>query len=276
MNEYARALEGTGHEWPPIADRGNDDDWFEDMGPFDPADLNDRSYPNLGPYPNREVVSVLRKEIKLGRPEQAIYWLSVMLQMGSGSKGHLSYIARQLWIVAAEDLFDQQIVLQAFAVNQMIGLASETDHLYQLVYRMATTPNKLHTTDGGREMDWLWGKAIGEIKRGRWRKMPSYAVDQHTYRGKILIRKDVHVDQRFNGTDFGRQSTQYLWARDGEEMGPRSDWDGGWWQHWKRVKEMFGMGLRYPLRKKGDEPDKHEDRTAQTALVDLETGERLG
>ncbi len=139
-------------------------------------------------------------------------------------------------------------MLQAYAVFQMIAVASETDHLYQLVHRMATEAQKLHSAPGGVEMDRMWGEARGQIRRGRWRKVPSYAVDQHTLRGKILLRKKVHVDQRFNGTDFGRTSTRYLWVRDGEQFGPRSEWVGGFWRAWRAVKELFGVGLRRPLR----------------------------
>jgi hypothetical protein len=248
MSEYDAALRGTEKAYPPISERGADDEWFEDLGAFDLGDLSSRVYPPLGPYDNREVVSALRKEIKLGRTEQALYWLTVMIDMGDwSSRSHRSYIARQLWIVAGEDLWDQQIVLQAKAVFDMVNVASETDHLYQLVYRM-TKAARIHDHPDGQQMDELWCKAHGEIRRGTWRKVPSYAVDQHTYRGAMLRRKGVRLDQRFNGTTFGRFATRWLWRRDRDRFGPRSELGQGFWVAWAEYKLMGGEGLQRPER----------------------------
>jgi hypothetical protein len=129
---------------------------------------------------------------------------------------------------------------------------------------MATEAAKLHTAPGGVEIDGLWGKAQGEIRRRWWRKVPSYAVDQHTYRGKILLRKGIHVDNRLNGTTFGRISTRYLFDRDGAAFGPRSEWDGRFWQAWRQVKERFGVELHRPLRRDRDEPKPDASRFSST------------
>ena len=272
----AEALSGTEFEYPPIAERGQDDEWFHDGREWDPCNLGDRSYPDLGPYPNREVISALRKEIKLGRHEQALYWLTVMLELGDGSKAHLGYIIRQLWIVSAEDLFDQGIVIQTAAVLANFGLAAETDHLYQLVYRMCDA-RKLHDTESGRRMNYLWGKAIGHLRRGDYRKIPSYAVDQHTYRGKVLIKRGYHVDQRFNGTDMGRISIAYMYLRD-KVVGPKSDWDEGFWAEFAEFKEETGMKLQKLIRDRSRPRDQQtaRDPDAGGTLFDQTTGEVLG
>lgn len=216
-----------------------EDKFFHDDRKFRPASLASKSYPDLGPYQNREVVSALRKEIKLGRLEQALYWLTVMLDLGDGSASHRSYIARQLWIVAGEDIYDQNIVLQAYAVFQMTNVCYETDHLYNLVSHMVKAP-KIHNTEDGIAMDTLWGKAQGQIRRGEFREMPSYAVDRHTYRGKSMRNK---TDERFSGTTYGRIATRYLYARDGENFGPQSQLDDDFHKKWAEIQELYGENL---------------------------------
>jgi hypothetical protein len=54
----------------------------------------------LGEYNGLEVASALRKSIKLGDGERAIYWLHVLQELGG--KPAQTTAARQLWIVAAE------------------------------------------------------------------------------------------------------------------------------------------------------------------------------
>ena len=84
-----------------------------------------RPVPPLGPYDSFEVLSAFRKSVKLDRPEEAIYWLTILLEFGG--KPAQKTAAKQLWIMAAEDVYDPQIVLRAFAVHQMAGTVQETD-----------------------------------------------------------------------------------------------------------------------------------------------------
>lgn len=222
------------------------DGWFEWNEEFERGDLTDRSYPPLGPYDNREVVSALRKSIKMARKEEAIWWLTVALECGSGSGGHLRYLARQLWIVAAEDLYDQGVVLQAFAVYQMLGVCNETDHLYVLVSMMCDA-EKIHQ-DTGAEMDRFWGEAIGRMVNGRWRQVPSYAVDRHTLRGQMMMRQKNWPDERFSGTEFGRAATRFIWGAYGE-LTPLAELTGRFWQYWRERKEAYGIGKKLRIRK---------------------------
>ena len=66
--------------------------------------------------------------------ENAIYWLNVLIT--HGGKSAQATAAKQLWIMAAEDVDDPAIVLRAFAVFQMAGRVPETDHLFFLTSRM--------------------------------------------------------------------------------------------------------------------------------------------
>jgi hypothetical protein len=65
--------------------------------------------PKLGQYDFYKVVSALRKTIKLGQKEDAIYWLHVLVTLSdSGAKT----AAKQLWIMAGEDIADEMVVLR--------------------------------------------------------------------------------------------------------------------------------------------------------------------
>lgn len=232
--------------------------WFEWNEEMERGDLTDRSYPPLGPYDNREVISALRKSTKMARKEEAIWWLTVALDCGSGTGGHLKYLARQLWIMAAEDCYDQQIVLQAFAVYQMIGVCSETDHLYVLVSMMCDA-EKMHE-DRGAEMDRLWGEAEGHMRNGRWREVPSYAVDRHTYRGKTMLHKGQRTDERFSGTTFGRLATRFIWKAYGE-LTPDGALTEKFWSWWHERKEAYGVGKSLKFRETIARQKKAEQRS---------------
>lgn len=192
--------------------------------------------PPLGPYDYMEVVSALRKTIKLNDQEQAIYWTNVMLTFGVKQKA----IAKQLWIMAAEDIDDPVVVLRAFAVFQMADVVPETDHLFFLVAQMCKA-RKWWETEDGREVDRMWSQAIGDLKREP-RPVPDYALDRHTKRGWEKRAAGEWWDDRFSGTDIGRMKTVYLFLRDGML---RADLalDEGFWKFWKARKELEATDL---------------------------------
>jgi hypothetical protein len=193
------------------------------------------SLPPIKGYDQFELVSALRKTIKLGDKEDAIYWLNVLLEGEQQKK-----VARNLWIMAAEDIDEPMIVLRAYAVFQMISKVPETDHLYFLVAAMCSAPNrdldkpwpveeqlvqltaamcdarKWWETLDGRMVDELWSKAIGDLKVPERRKpIPDVALDQHTRRGKAIARANGgQYRNELSGTDEGRAKTafQYLAA----------------------------------------------------------------
>lgn len=170
--------------------------------------------PPYGPYDAYEVTSALRKTIKLGLVEDAIYWTNVILTYGE--KAGPASIARQLWIMAAEDIDDPMIVLRAYAVAKMVTSVPETDHLFYLVAAMCRA-RKWWETEEGREVDRLWSKAIGDLKSsGRRKPIPEYALDRHTRRGWQKFRETGHFDDRFSGTTTGRAKTEFLFLRDGK------------------------------------------------------------
>ena len=204
--------------------------------------------PQLGGYELFEVISALRKTIKLADVEAAIYWATVILTFGG--KGGPRLLTRQLWIMAAEDIDDQAVVMRAFAVYQMAGTVSETDHLIYLIAQMCEA-RKWWETEEGREVDRLWIKAQGDLKDpARRREIPPFALDRHTRRGWDNQRSGVGFDDRFSGTWLGRAKTMYLFQRDGE-IGPDSrlecDRDGvlddGFRAVWRERRALQGDDL---------------------------------
>jgi replication-associated recombination protein RarA len=189
---------------------------------------------NLGQYDYYEVISALRKEIKLGREEDAIYWLNVLITCSdSGAKT----AAKQLWIMAAEDIDDELVVLRAFAVYQMAGKVSETDHLFFLAARMCHAPKWWETTTGSC-VDYLWSKAIGDLKKHP-KPIPSYALDTHTAKGSRAKNQGRAIDDRFSGTDIGRQQTKYLYDRD-SSISPDEYPDPAFYTYWELYRELLG------------------------------------
>jgi hypothetical protein len=202
--------------------------------------------PPLGPYDHFEVLSALRKSVKLADTEAAIYWLNVLLTHG-GRSGPTT-AAKQLWIMAAEDVDDPQIVLRAFAVVTMAGKVPETDHLVYLTAAMCSARKWWETADG-REVDRLWSKAIGDLKR-QPREVPTYALDRHTRRGWDRFRAGLGFDDRFSGTEIGRAKTTYLYTRDGS-LSPDAQIDDGFWPVWRERRALEGMTP--------EDPDHEED-----------------
>lgn len=195
--------------------------------------------PPLGPYPYFEVLSALRKSIKLDQPEDAIYWLNVLLEYG-GRQGSKS-AARQLWIVAAEDIDDPSIVLRAFAVFEMTGQVTETDHLFFLVAAMCGA-RKWWESPEGQLVDHWWAKAIGDLKTNP-KPIPTYALDRHTRRGWDRFRSGQGFDDRFSGTDVGRMKTLWLWTRHGR-LHPDDQVGAEFRSFWEDRRELQAMGER--------------------------------
>jgi replication-associated recombination protein RarA len=188
----------------------------------------------LGQYDFYEVISAFRKEIKLGRVEDAIYWLTVIL---THSESGAKTAAKQLWVVAAEDIDDDIVVLRAFAVYQMAGKVSETDHLYHLTAKMCRA-NKWFETAEGVSVDYLWSKATGDIKNHP-KQIPSYALDEHTSIGARAKKQGKQIDNRFSGHDYGRQQTKWMYDRDGK-ISPDEYPDPQFFVYWEQYKELLG------------------------------------
>lgn len=191
--------------------------------------------PPLGPYQYHEVISALRKTIKLADEEAAIYWVHVLMTYLPGNKAKT--IAKQLWIMAAEDIDDPMVVLRATATYQMASIVGESDHSIfltaQMCHAMALQEGKERLSveemvlqlaqvmvyarkwwehPEGRKTDWYWSKALGDLKRGLedpsvLRPIPEVALDQHTRRGHQLAKTNGGMRDELSGTEKGRMKT---------------------------------------------------------------------
>lgn len=205
----------------------------------------------LGGYDGREVLSAFRKEIVLGNDENAIYWANAILTHGGQSSQRL--LAKQCWIIAAEVVDDPVVVMRAFAVHQMAGTVSEEDHAFFLVAQMCRA-RKWWETEEGRQVDRLWSKAIGDLRDPeRRREIPEYALDRHTRRGWDVKRDKGWWDDRFSGTDLGRQKTSYMFQRDqiiDSDSRIECDRDGvaddQFWEVWHERKRLEGADYTEP------------------------------
>jgi len=197
--------------------------------------------PPISGYDQFEVVSSLRKSIKHRDVDQAIYWLQVLIENKLVRKA-----ARNLWIMAAEDIDEPMVVLRAFAVFVTANKVNETDHMLYLTQMMAAAPHHdldqpkpvedqlvelaaamcrarmWWETEEGRQVEYLRLRAIDEIngdQAGR-RKIPDYALDQHTRRGKRLAAQGHwgpvgQLRDETSGTDMGRMKTIWQFLANG-------------------------------------------------------------
>jgi replication-associated recombination protein RarA len=188
----------------------------------------------LGDYDYYEVLSAFRKEIVLGRTEDAIFWLTVLLTYSeSGAKT----AAKQLWVIASEVVDDDMCVLRAFAVYQLAGKITETDHLYHLTAKMCRSPKWFETAEGV-SVDYLWSKSLGDLKNHP-KPIPSYARDEHTSFGARAKKAGRPIDNRFSGHDFGRQQTKWMYDRD-LKVSPDEYPDPQFHIYWKQYQELLG------------------------------------
>lgn len=139
---------------------------FRDDRKFSKAWVGRRGagYPDLGPYSQTEVISALRKEIKLADVSKAIYWTYIMLEFGDES--FVRKACRQLVVMSAEDLHDDGFTLES---TEMMKRAKDGDLTHNEIYDAVARASKMEKwweTKYGRSVDFYWGKAQGEYKRG--------------------------------------------------------------------------------------------------------------
>jgi hypothetical protein len=235
------------------------------------------SLPPISGYDQFEVVSALRKTIKLGDKAAAIYWLNVLLENNLAKKA-----ARNLWIMAAEDIDEPMIVIRAFAVFMMVSKVAETDHQYYLVAAMCDAPKidpdhpksneerlvelcwgmayarKWWESDDGVEANRLWSQAIGDLKvKERRRPIPEVALDQHTRRGKALARRTGAMRDELSGTDKGQMKTLFQFLADGklDEHRRVLDSEPGFQELYELQQQLQGNRRATPVPKPDEPPN---------------------
>lgn len=139
-------------------------------------------------YKLDEVVSALQKEIRRGNELMAKYWALEM-----NESGYWRYCFRRMQVIAGEDiglanpeamilvsstfgaLLAQERIKKVFHVdNNVIGFIA--------IY-LARSPKSRHT-------DYLGGVIFKRKEKGWKPEIPTYAIDQHTQRGRDLGKSD--------------------------------------------------------------------------------------
>ncbi len=133
-----------------------------------------------------EVTSALQKEIRRGNEENAVYWSLILHDAAP------QYVWKRVLIIACEDigLAAPEVVSQVYSLACGWKMAREgTWYLSPHALTMAVMA--LCRAPKSTEVEDLQTFTMGTIKNGTVREMPSYAVDQHTARGKELGKDDT-------------------------------------------------------------------------------------
>jgi len=171
-------------------------------------------YEALG-YKQKDVVSSLIKEMRLGNIENAYYWFQVMIEAGES----YYYVALTLINFAYEDCYDDHAIMisdacwRSMMAQKQKGLEGNTPFWW--VERLCRA-TKFWETEEGREREKIWWKVYDEIKKkGAVRPIPPYACDRHSHTGWKQKNAGGNFDERFSGNRWGRVNMCAMYERDG-------------------------------------------------------------
>ena len=179
----------------------------------------------------KEYVSAWIKSLRLGRLEDAFYWLNVMAKYYDEW-----YVARRMAAFAGEDCWDQQAIVLTSALWTLVDRKAPDiwNHINFTNWYLCQCP-KFWNTDGGIEFYRMFidlEKRFKDDGEGgiEPEEVPSWAIDMHTATGREAAKNKEwdKVDQRFSGTEVGIYSRILMWKRLG-----RLDPDGGMDDYWK-------------------------------------------
>lgn len=160
---------------------------------------------DYGEYSRDEVISAFIKEMRLGDFDAASYWLNVMF---TAKETHW-YIAKRLVIFAAEDAFDPQALQIAGALASVVTARMVDENwLWQTTYWMCKARKFWECSEGRDDFERTGCAAWEALKNGYHRKIPEYAIDSHTKRGR-----EDGIDERFSGTYTGRMAMMRMYER---------------------------------------------------------------
>ena len=149
------------------------------------------------PYHPKDCVSALIKSMRLGKVEDAFYWLQVMQACESWF-----HIAVTLTNFAWEDTVDPMAVLVAdVGYRTLLATKGRNENVLFWLVECMCRATKFWETEEGRTRERLWWKVEDEIQeKGFTRPIPSWALDRHSWSGW----KTRKFDERFSGNREGR------------------------------------------------------------------------
>lgn len=167
-------------------------------------------------YDLGEVVSALQKECRRGNTRDALYWAYCFLP------NYEDYLWRRLLVIAVEDvgMGDPDALVRLRACRdtwyEMRTWKGDSFHL-----AIAQAIQVLCSSLKSRTNDYLQCAVRAELDSGREKKIPDYALDMHTKRGKALGRGTAHF--RLHGAVLNPR----LCEKDEWEDEARKAWDEG-------------------------------------------------
>lgn len=216
-----------------------------------------QKYEQLG-YNQKDVISALIKEMRLGNLEGAMWWARVMEEAGD-----VWNLCRRLLIFAFEDAFGEGIQMYSVACWQAWTSIKDANIWFAWIERLCAA-RKFWEVPEGERRERAYDKADRELKAGKRRPIPEYAKDMHCKAGYQMKKEKGYLDNRFSGDGYGRWQMIRMYKRLGrldpddkesleslKNWGQRKDWnptitrtEAG---HY-RVESQTRPGLTYLVR----------------------------
>ena len=163
----------------------------------DKKKMADQKYRNLG-YGQKDVMSALIKEMRLGNLNEAMYWGRVMEEAEDTWN-----LCRRLLIFAFEDGFGEKVQIYSVACWQAY-MAIKDDNIWFAWLERLCRATKFWEMAEGEVRESAYDKADRALKDGDRRPIPDYAKDGHCKAGYEMKAKKGYMDNRFSGDEFGR------------------------------------------------------------------------
>lgn len=187
----------------------------------------------------KEYVSAWIKALRLGRLEDAFYWMHVVIeQLGEW------YMARRMIIFAGEDCWDPHAIPLATTLMTLVEKKTPDicNHFNYVNAYFCTCP-KFWNTPGGIDMYRMWLKLDIREKVGVDGKIipeevPSWAIDMHTATGREAASNKEwdKLDRRFGGDNIGIYTKILMFKRLGR-LDPEAG-DEDYWEAFHLLKEL--------------------------------------
>ena len=156
-----------------------------------------KRYAEIG-YDQKDVMSALIKEMRLGNLNEAMYWGRVMEEAGDAWN-----LCRRLLIFSFEDGFGEKVQIYSAACWQAYQAIKDDNIWFAWIERLCKA-KKFWETPEGEEREAAYDKADKSLKAGERRPIPDYAKDCHCKAGYQMKKEKGYMDNRFSGDGYGR------------------------------------------------------------------------
>lgn len=154
-------------------------------------------YKEIG-YDQKDVMSALIKEMRLGNLDEAMYWGRVMEEAGDTWN-----LCRRLLIFSFEDGFGEKVQIYSAACWQAFAAIRDDNIWFAWIERLCRA-TKFWEVPEGAERENAYDKADKSLKAGERRPIPDYAKDCHCKAGYQMKAEKGYMDNRFSGDGYGR------------------------------------------------------------------------